>query len=60
MEEVTLVGIDLGKHSFHLHAQDQKGKEVFRRKVTRRQLVVSAATWNSMKTDGLKFTLMKR
>jgi len=39
MEEVTLVGIDLGKHSFHLHAQDRKGREVFRRKVTRRQLV---------------------
>ncbi|MBN3851721.1 IS110 family transposase [Paraburkholderia sp. Ac-20342] len=39
MEEVTLVGIDLGKHSFHLHAQDRKGKEIFRRKVTRRQLV---------------------
>jgi transposase len=39
MEEVTLVGVDLGKHSFHLHAQDRKGKEAFRRKVTRRQLV---------------------
>jgi hypothetical protein len=35
MEEVTLVEIDLGKHSFHLHAQDRMGKEVFRRNVTR-------------------------
>jgi transposase len=39
MEEVTLVGIDLGKYSFYLHAQNRKGKEVFRRKVTRKQLV---------------------
>ncbi len=23
MNEVTLIGIDLGKHSFHLHAQDE-------------------------------------
>ncbi|CAE6842046.1 hypothetical protein R69888_07010 [Paraburkholderia haematera] len=22
MDDVTLVGIDLGKHSFHLHGQD--------------------------------------
>lgn len=39
MQDVTLVGIDLGKHSFHLHGQDRKGKEVFRRKVTCKQLV---------------------
>ena len=23
MQDVTLVGIDLGKHSFHLHGQDR-------------------------------------
>lgn len=39
MEDVALVGIDLGKHSFHLHGQDRNGKEVFHRKVTRKQLV---------------------
>lgn len=39
MQDVALVGIDLGKHSFHLHGQDRKGKEVFRRKATRKQLV---------------------
>ena len=39
MQEVTLVGIDLGKHSFHLHGQDRHGNAVFRRKVGRKQLV---------------------
>ena len=39
MDSVTLVGIDLGKHSFHLHGQDRKGQAVFRRKVNRKQLV---------------------
>ena len=32
MYEVTLIGIDLGKHSFHLHAQDAAGRMVFRKK----------------------------
>jgi hypothetical protein len=26
MEDVTLIGIDLGKHSFHVHGQDRHGK----------------------------------
>ncbi len=38
MTAVTLIGIDLGKHSFHLHAQDAAGRMVFRRKLTRSQL----------------------
>ena len=38
MQDVTLVGIDLGKHSFHLHGQDRHGKAVFRKKVSRKQL----------------------
>lgn len=33
MNEVTLIGIDLGKHVFHLHARDAKGREVFRKKL---------------------------
>nr|WP_274389382.1 IS110 family transposase [Paraburkholderia tagetis] len=37
--EVTLIGIDLGKHVFHLHAQDAKGHEVFRKKLSRAQLL---------------------
>lgn len=44
MQNVTLVGIDLGKHSFHLHAQDWQGKAVFRKKVNRKQLVEFLAT----------------
>lgn len=35
MDHATLVGIDLGKHSFHVHGQDSKGKAVFRRKLGR-------------------------
>ncbi|MBN9695610.1 MAG: IS110 family transposase, partial [Zoogloea sp.] len=35
MTAVTLIGIDLGKHSFHLHAQDAAGRMVFRKKLTR-------------------------
>jgi hypothetical protein len=31
MNAVTLIGIDLGKHSFHLHAQDRLGRMVFRK-----------------------------
>lgn len=39
MNAVALIGIDLGKHSFHLHAQDSHGREVFRKKTTRQQLI---------------------
>lgn len=47
MQNVTLVGIDLGKHSFHLHGQDKAGKAVFRRKVSRKQLVEFFATFHA-------------
>ncbi|KVZ47510.1 IS110 family transposase [Burkholderia ubonensis] len=46
MQSVTLVGIDLGKHSFHLHGQDQLGRAVFRKKVSRKQLVEFFATFH--------------
>ncbi|MBC8643029.1 IS110 family transposase [Caballeronia sp. EK] len=39
MDEVTLIGIDLGKHIFHLHAQDAKGRQVFRKKLSRARLI---------------------
>ncbi|WP_272945775.1 IS110 family RNA-guided transposase [Paraburkholderia sprentiae] len=39
MQDVTLVGIDLGKHPFHLHGQDRRGKAVFRKSVGRKQLL---------------------
>lgn len=38
MSDVTLIGIDLGKHSFHLHGQDKAGHMVFRKKLTRSQM----------------------
>ncbi|MBB2984204.1 transposase [Paraburkholderia tropica] len=44
MQRATLVGIDLGKHAFHLHGQDQHGNAVFRKKVSRKQLVEFFAT----------------
>jgi transposase len=39
MQNVTLVGIDLGKHSFHLHGQDVQGRAAFHKKVSRKQPV---------------------
>lgn len=39
MSELTLVGIDLGKHSFHLHGQDKPGRELFRKKLSRQQMM---------------------
>lgn len=45
MQSVTLVGIDLGKHSFHLHGQDRRGKAVFRKKAGRKQLIEFFATF---------------
>lgn len=47
MDDVTLVGIDLGKHSFHLHGQDAKGKAVFRNKRSRKQLIEFFATFHA-------------
>lgn len=31
MQNVTLIGIDLGKHSFHIHCQDKSGKALLRK-----------------------------
>ena len=44
MDHATLVGIDLGKHHFHLHGQDRAGKAVFRKKLGRKQMVEFFAT----------------
>src|SRR5471032_3013123 len=38
MQNVTLIGIDLGKHSFHVHAQDKNGNALLRKKFSRNQL----------------------
>lgn len=47
MDDVTFVGIDLGKHSFHLHGQDAKGKAVFRKELSRKQLIEFFATFHA-------------
>ena len=39
MSELAMVGIDLGKHSFHLHGQDKTGRGVFRKKLSRQQMM---------------------
>lgn len=39
MSNVTLIGIDIGKHTFHLHAQDKFGNEVSRKKCSRPQMM---------------------
>jgi len=39
MSELVLVGIDLGKHSFHLHGQDKLRRELSRKKLSRQQMM---------------------
>jgi transposase len=46
MQDVTLIGIDLGKHSFHVHGQDCQGKALLRRKFSRKQLIEFFATFH--------------
>ena len=39
MSELALVGIDLGKHTPHLHGQDVSGRKMFRKKLARVQMM---------------------
>ncbi len=39
MNTIALIGIALGKHSFHVHCQDQSGKALLRKKFTRTKLM---------------------
>ncbi|CRM45263.1 hypothetical protein [Pseudomonas sp. 37 R 15] len=39
MNSVTILGIDIGKNSFHLHGQNAQGHQVLRKKLNRRQLL---------------------
>ena len=47
MQDVTLIGIDLGKHSFHVHGQDRQGKGLLRKKFSRKQLIEFFATFHA-------------
>ena len=38
MNKVAIAAIDLGKHTFHLHAQDDRGHELYHKKFTRAAL----------------------
>lgn len=44
MENIALIGIDLGKNSFHIHCQDCHGKVVYRKKYIRPKLIEFLAT----------------
>ncbi|PKB20039.1 hypothetical protein CLU91_0371 [Janthinobacterium sp. 64] len=39
MENDMLIGIDLGKHSFHVHGQDRQSKTLLRKKFSRPKLL---------------------
>jgi transposase len=47
MQDVTLIGIDLGKHSFHVHGQDRQGEALLRKKFGRKQLIEFLATFHT-------------
>ncbi|PHM53549.1 transposase [Xenorhabdus hominickii] len=38
MNSIALIGIDLGKQTFHSHCQDKNGKALCRKKLTRTKL----------------------
>lgn len=39
MNKVAIAAIDLGKHTFHLHSQDDRGQEILRKKFNRVGLI---------------------
>lgn len=39
MESISIIGIDLGKRTFHLHAQDRQGRPVLRKRFSRMQML---------------------
>lgn len=43
MQNSTLIGIGLGKHSFHVHCQDRQGNALLRKKFSRYQLATFPA-----------------
>lgn len=50
MENIALIGIDLGKNSFHVHCQDRHGKAVYRKKFTRTKLIEFLVTYPATTT----------
>lgn len=48
MSEFALIGIDLGKHTFHLHDQNKPGRELFRKKRSRQLMMRFFSTPRSL------------
>jgi hypothetical protein len=46
MQDLTLIGVHLGTHSFHVHGQDRHGKALLRKKFGRTQLIGFSATFH--------------
>ncbi len=46
MNTIALIGIDLGKHSFYVHCQEQSGKALLRKKFTRTKLMEFLADYS--------------
>jgi len=38
-QQIAVLGIDLGKQTFHVHGVDARGESILRKKMTRTQLV---------------------
>ena len=58
MNQITAIGIDLGKSVFYVHAVDRRGKAVERRRVTRKglrryMLRVAPAWWGWRRAEAL-------
>lgn len=51
MSDVTLIGIDLGKHSFHLHGQDKAQSRV--RSPDRKRSLTLPMIWKLHKELGI-------
>ena len=39
MDNIKCIGIDLAKNIFYLHAVDTNGKEVFKKKLSRKKFI---------------------
>ena len=39
MSNINVIGIDLGKNTFHLIGHDYSGREIFRKKLTRQKML---------------------
>jgi len=66
MSEVTMIGIDLAKRVFQLHGADTNGTVIFRKKLTRVQLLafcrldVNSESQNFGKINPWPLTLIVR